>query len=128
MDEPSPEDEKTAATANNFDWQLNGVYSSKKGLAALFSRSTSKVPKDNYRKISTGADLDGWKLTEIQKDRAILKQGDQQKELLLRKPKLRDLSKKSKIPDMPNIPNIPNIPDIPNSPQPAEGEFENNNE
>jgi len=128
VDEPSPEDEKTAATANNFDWQLNGVYSSKKGLAALFSRSTSKVPKDNYRKISTGADLDGWKLTEIQKDRAILKQGDQQKELLLRKPKLRDLSKKSKIPDMPNIPNIPNIPDIPNSPQPAEGEFENNNE
>ena len=122
VDEPSPEDEKTAATANNFDWQLNGVYSSKKGLAALFSRSTSKVPKDNYRKISTGADLDGWKLTEIQKDRAILKQGDQQKELLLRKPKLKDLSKK------PKVPNIPNIPDIPNSPQPAEGEFENNNE
>jgi hypothetical protein len=125
VDEPSPEDAKTAATANNFDWQLNGVYSSKKGLAALFSRSTSKVPKDNYRRINAGADLDGWKLAEIQKDRAILKQGNQQKELLLRKPKLKDLTKKSNVP---NMPNMPEMPEIPNSPQPAEGEIENNNE
>jgi len=122
VDEPRPEDEQTIAVANNFDWQLSGVYTTKKGLSALFSRSNSKVPKDNHRKISIEADLDGWKLTEIQQDKAILKQGSQQKELLLRKPKLKDLSKK------PKVPNIPNIPDIPNSPQPAEGEFENNNE
>ena len=79
---------QTVAVANNFDWQLNGVYSTKKGLSALFSRSTSKVPKDNYRKISTGADLDGWKLTEIHKDKAILKQGSQQKELTAPKTKI----------------------------------------
>jgi hypothetical protein len=116
VDEPSPEEAQTIAVEKTFDWQLNGVYSSKKGLSALFSRSTSKVPKDNYRKISSGADLDGWKLTEIHKDKVILKQGSQQKDLLLRKPKLKSL------------PNKPNVPKIPNSPQPAEGEFENNNE
>ena len=133
--EPSPEEAQTVAVANNFDWQLNGVYSTKKGLSALFSRSTSKVPKDNYRKITAGADLDGWKLTEIHKDSVILKQGTQQKDLLLRKPKSKELSKKANIPKIvnaPNMPNIPNIPQptegIPDIPQPAEGEFENNNE
>ena len=122
VDEPTPEEEQTIAVANNFDWQLNGVYTTKKGLSALFSRSNSKVPKDNHRKISMGADLDGWKLTEIHQDKAILKQGSQQKELLLRKPKLKEVPNKSRAPNMPSIPQ----PEV-NS-QPAEGEFENNNE
>ena len=116
VDEPSAEEAQTNAVANSFDWQLNGVYSTKKGLSALFSRATSKVPKDNHRKLIAGANLDGWKLTEIHKDKVILKQGSQQKDLLLRKPKLKSL------------PNKPNVPKIPNTPQPAEGEFENNNE
>ncbi|MDD1628680.1 MAG: hypothetical protein LUQ26_14620 [Methylococcaceae bacterium] len=121
VDEPSPEEAQAANVANTFDWQLNGVYTTKKGLSALFSRSTSKVRKDNYRKITAGADLDGWKLTEIQKDRAILKQGNQQKELLLRKPKLKELPKRS------NVPNIPNSPQPEVSPPPEEGDFENSN-
>jgi hypothetical protein len=135
VNEPSPEEAQTFAVANNFDWQLNGVYSTKKGLSALFSRSKSKVPKDNYRKITAGSDLDGWKLTEIHKDSVILKQGSQQKDLLLRKPKSKELSRKTNIPKIPNAPNMPNIPNIPQPTegipdisQPAEGEFENNNE
>ena len=151
VDEPSQEDAKGLAVANTFDWQLNGVYSTKKGLSALFSRSTSKVPKDNYRKITADADLDGWKLTEIHKDRVLLTQGSQQKELLLRKPKPKELSRKANIPNIPqpaegipNIPgapNIPNIPptegipdipqpteEIPDIPQPTEGDFENSND
>jgi hypothetical protein len=113
------------AEANKpFDWQLNGVYSRKKVLFALFSRSTSKVPKDNYRKLTTDADLDGWKLAEIQKDRVLLKQGNQQKELLLRKPKGKELSKKASTPMTPNAPNMPNMP---TSPQPPAGDFENSN-
>ena len=116
VDEPSAEEAQTNAVANSFDWHLNGVYSTKKGLSALFSRATSKVPKDNHRKLIAGANLDGWKLTEIHKDKVILRQGSQQKDLLLRKPKLKSL------------PNKPNVPKIPNTPQPAEGEFENNNE
>ena len=92
----------------------------------MFSRSTSKgCLKIIIARITADADLDGWKLTEIHKDRVLLKQGSQQKELLLRKPKSKDLSKKANVPRIPNAPNMPNIPNIP---QPAEGEFENSNE
>jgi len=135
VDEPSPEEAQAVAVAVVFDWELNGVYTTKKGLSALFSRSTSKVRKDNYRKITAGTDLDGWKLTEIHKDSVILKQGSQRKDLLLRKPKSKELSRKANIPKIPNAPNMPNIPNIPQPTegipdisQPAEGEFENNNE
>ena len=135
VDEPSPEEVQAASVANTFDWELNGVYSTKKSLSALFSRTKSRVPKDNYRKISTGSDLDGWKLKEIHKDRAVLSQGNQQKELLLRKPKSKELPKNPNIPKTPNAPNMPNTPNIPQPtegvpdiPQPEEGEFENTDE
>ncbi|MFZ2312921.1 MAG: hypothetical protein WAV82_09920, partial [Methylobacter sp.] len=91
VDEPSPEAAQAAAKSESFDWQLNGVYSTKKNTSALFSRSKSKVAKDNHRKITVGDDLDGWKLIEINKDRVLLKQGGNEKELLLRKPKLKVL-------------------------------------
>jgi hypothetical protein len=134
VDEPTPEEELAqqakAAVTDVFDWQLSGVYTTKKGLSALFSRDKSKVVKDNNRRISTGADLSGWKLTEIRTDRAILKQGAQQKELLLRKPKLKDSSKRPNVPNQPN--NVPQ-PEISPPPQPeisppppADGEFEEN--
>jgi hypothetical protein len=142
--EPSPEDAQAqnVAVVKPFDWQLSGVYTTKKGLSALFSRSTSKVAKDNHRRIGVGADLDGWKLDKILEDRAVLKQGSQQKELLLRKIKPKDPSKKSNVPNMPNNPQ-PGLqpqpepepemqpemqPDMIPEPEPAEGEFENNNE
>ncbi|MFI3154683.1 MAG: hypothetical protein QX199_00860 [Methylococcaceae bacterium] len=91
VDEPLPETAQAAAKVDSFDWQLTGVYSTKKTVSALFSRSKSKVAKDNYRKITVGDDLDGWKLAEINTDRALLKQGSSEKELLLRKPKLKAL-------------------------------------
>jgi predicted phage tail protein len=126
VDEPTPEEELAqqakATVTDVFDWQLSGVYTTKKGLSALFSRDKSKVVKDNNRRISTGADLSGWKLTEIRTDRAILKQGAQQKELLLRKPKLKDSSKRPNVPNQPN--NVPQ-PEI-SPPPPADGEFEEN--
>ncbi|MGZ8175014.1 hypothetical protein [Methylobacter sp.] len=89
VDEPVRETGQAAAKPETFDWQLTGVYSTKKTVSALFSRAKSKVAKDNHRKITVGEDLDGWKLTEINKDRALLKQGSKEKELLLRKPKLK---------------------------------------
>ncbi|MCX7097270.1 MAG: hypothetical protein NTV43_05115 [Methylococcales bacterium] len=123
VNEPLPEENQTTAAVvvNNFDWQLNGVYSTKAGLSALFSRITTRVPKDNYRKIKTGVDLDGWKLAEIHGDKVILKQGGQQKELPLRKPKSKELPKGPPIPKGPNSPQ-------PIIPPPAEGEIESNNE
>jgi hypothetical protein len=95
----------------------------------LFSRTTMKAPKDNYRKLSTGTDLDGWKLTEIHYDKVILKQGSQQKELLLRKPKSKELSNKTTMPNQliaPTMPNAPSIPNAPDTPPPPAGDFENN--
>ncbi|WP_333874308.1 hypothetical protein [Methylobacter sp.] len=92
VDEVRPETAQGGGTKlESFDWQLNGVYSTKKTTLALFGRSRSKVAKDNYRKITVGDDLDGWKLIEISRDRALLKQGTNEKELLLRKPKLKAL-------------------------------------
>lgn len=92
VEEPQSEAEQSAAAkSETFDWQLTGVYSTKKTVSALFSRSKSKVAKDNHRKLTVGDDLDGWKLTEINKDGAVLKQGGNEKELLLRKPKPKEL-------------------------------------
>jgi len=91
VDEPSSEAAQAAAKSDSFDWQLTGVYSTNKTVSALFSRSKSKVAKDNHRKITVGDDLDGWKLAEINNDRVMLKQGSYEKELLLRKPKLKTL-------------------------------------
>lgn len=92
VEEPSPEAEQAAAKSESFDWQLTGVYGTKKTVSALFSRAKSKLAKDNFRKITLGDDLDGWKLTEMNKDKVMLKQGANVKELLLRKPKLKVLS------------------------------------
>ncbi|MDI1230960.1 MAG: hypothetical protein PSV18_00525 [Methylobacter sp.] len=91
VDEPSSEAEQAAAKSESFDWELTGVYGTQKNVSGLFSRSKAKVAKDNFRKITVGDEVDGWKLTEINKDRAMLKQGDKEKELLLRKPKLKAL-------------------------------------
>ncbi|MDD5274562.1 MAG: hypothetical protein PHR16_00575 [Methylovulum sp.] len=91
VDEPDPKQTQASAVAVKFDWALNGVYTTKKGLSALFSRATMKVPKDNFRKLSEGGDLDGWKLTEIHYDHVVLTQDSTEKELLLRKPKLKQL-------------------------------------
>jgi hypothetical protein len=89
VDEPSPEAEQAAVKQVVFDWQLSGVYGKGEQKSALFSRSKSKVAKDNFRKITVGDDLDGWKLTEINADKVMFKQGGTDKELLLRKPKLK---------------------------------------
>ena len=123
-----PVDEPTSDTAQNalvpviFDWELNGVYTTVKGLSALFSRSKTKVAKDNYRKIGIGAELDGWKIVEIYHDKALLKQGAQEKELLLRKIKPKDPSKKTT-----NL-NTPNTPQPQETEIPADSEPEITNE
>jgi hypothetical protein len=109
VEEVPPESEQTApAAAENFDWQLNGVYSGKSGLTALFSRVKTRVPKDNYRRLQVGADLDGWKLNKIENDKVLLKQGDNPKELPLRKIKPKEA--KGIPPNAPGMPIHGNAP------------------
>ena len=122
VDEPSPEAIQNTLVPVVFDWELNGVYTTANGLSALFSRSKTKVAKDNYRKIGIGAELDGWKIIEIYQDKALLKQGAQEKELLLRKIKPKDPSKKTT-----NL-NTPNTPQPQESEIPEESDPENTNE
>lgn len=100
VEESTPDQEKAAISAENLDWQLNGIYTGKKGLSALFTRTKTQSAKDqdNYRKLSQNDDLDGWKLVEIKKDRVVLALGDQNKELLLRKPKPKELPKNQSMP------------------------------
>lgn len=120
VDEPTPEVEQAAAKSDSFDWQLTGVYSTKKTLSALLSRAKSKVAKDNYRRIAVGDDIDGWKLTEINKDKVVLRLGGNEKVLLLRKPKLKDLPQKvnNAIPAIPSPFSIP-VPVPAAAPDPA---------
>ncbi len=87
---PVPEVEQTQAqtavdTTGTFDWQLNGIYTTKKGLMALLTRTVVKTPGNKYRKAIVGDNIEGWKMTEIHADKVQLTQGDIQKDLPLRK-------------------------------------------
>jgi hypothetical protein len=93
VDEPKTVDAQDQSVATVFDWELNGVYTKNNSLKALFSRSKTKVQKDNFRKVALDGDLDGWKLMEIDKDKVVLVQGDNRKVLQLRKDKPKVLPK-----------------------------------
>lgn len=107
VEEPTSEQANATSVVENFDWQLNGIYTTKKGISALFSRAKSKLAKDNFRRIIAGEELDGWKLTEIGKDNVFLTQGSEKKELPLRKPKLKT---KALSPRQPNPANPAAVP------------------
>lgn len=125
VDEPHPEAEQGDVKLEIFDWQLIGVYGTKKKVSALFSRAKTKVPKDNFRKITLGDEIDGWKLADINNDRAVLKQGNKEKELLLRKPKSKELSQQANKPVSPTSAPTPAPADIP---EPAAETTEENTE
>lgn len=116
VDEPSPEQANAAAAVENFDWQLNGIYTSNKGQSVLISRAKTSQAKIKHRRITIGEDLDGWKLTEIGNDKVILIQGSEQKELLLRKPK----PKTAPIRQPANAANPPAVPPAEQPPEQTE--------
>ena len=90
VNEPSEQTAATNTASDTFNWAVNGIYTHQNKLYALLSRTTAKVAKDNFRKVTVDSDVDGWKLLEIQKDKIIVSQGNTQKELPLRKPKPKD--------------------------------------
>lgn len=120
--EPNPNETKPAVVANQaFNWALNGVYTRKNELYALFSRTSGKVSKDNFRKVNKDGDIDGWKLTEIEKDKVTLSLGDQKKELPLRKPKPKTpglTGDNSAVTPQQTIPGQPPQPLVPGQQQP----------
>lgn len=99
---------KKTATAT-FNWTLNGIYSFRKGRYALLSRSGAKVPKDNFRKVTKNSEVDGWIVDDIDKDKIIVSQSDQQKELSLRKVKPKGNSTNPSTPPVTPPQNIPPV-------------------
>ncbi len=93
------EEAAAAGGSDSFEWQLTGVYTKGKQLSALFSRDKAPATEKKYLKITEGDDINGWTLAEIHADKVVLKQGSHQKELMLRKPKLKELPKKKSIPN-----------------------------
>ncbi|MGR8998827.1 MAG: hypothetical protein ACU88J_07245 [Gammaproteobacteria bacterium] len=79
------------AESGSFDWQLDGIYSDKKRIAVLLSRTKKTGAKNESLKITSGDEIQGWTLTEIRKDSVILEKSGSRKELMLRKPKLKVL-------------------------------------
>jgi hypothetical protein len=139
--EEAPKDEiqgQASIAAGNvtFDWLLSGVYTTKKGLTALLSRSvakavmpvpnakTAKTANGNYRKVVAGDNIDGWNVSEIHPVEILLTQGGAQKKLPLRKPKAKDASSEPE--DAPPVNprsirgRVPNIPNVPNPLPPPE--------
>ena len=94
VDETSNDQEDLKPGSDTFDWQLNGIYTTDQGLSALFTRTkASKDATDKFRKVKENGYLDDWKLTEIHHDRVVLIQDDESKELVLSKPKPKELPK-----------------------------------
>ena len=103
VNEPDVAKNGGLAESDSFDWQLNGIYSSEKGISALFSHTKTADKKNKSLKITTGDEIEGWKLTEIGKDSVILIKDGNRKEVMLRKPKLKEL------PQQPSLANAPKI-------------------
>jgi hypothetical protein len=131
---PIPEAEKNqdqtqagGVNGNSFDWLLNGIYTTKKGLMALLSRTVAKIPtpspnpttakpaNDRYRKVIVGDNIEGWKVTEIHLNEIIVMQGGTPKKLLLRKPKAKEAQEQNSVPQ----PNSRAMPMRAHTPVPA---------
>jgi len=109
VEEASSEKEKEQIGSETFDWRLDGIFTGKNGLSALLSRTKdaavapavagavpsaapgAKGKADNYRKVAENEDVDGWRLTKIKPDRVVFELGGESKELVLRKPKPKEL-------------------------------------
>lgn len=96
-----PEPEATPATTatpaitktENFMWEVAGMYSTRQKTIAVFRSLDKKLPKaENHRELTLGNELDGWKITAIDKDNVALKRGEETKQLPLRRPRIKNHS------------------------------------
>jgi hypothetical protein len=118
---PAPETEQSQAqvagnAAATFDWKLNGIYTTKKGLMALLTRTVVKTPGNKYRKVILDDNIEDWKVTEIHKDKVQLTQGSIQKILPLRKPKPKTQEQNSATPPNSRSRNASSAPEPTNDP------------
>jgi hypothetical protein len=78
------DDQKPLETGQIDEWMLIGIFNKNQQSMALF---TKKDEAKKFMKIPIQQNISGWLLKEIQSDRVILQQADQQKMIMLRKPR-----------------------------------------
>lgn len=110
--EPEPESASVAVVkkVEALNWELTGIFATPKGVTAFFSRTGAKVPKDNYRKLKIGDELEGWKLSAISSDNITLSQTGETKVLPLRKVKPKTPmpeTMQARVPQQKNMPPAP---------------------
>jgi len=88
--EPEVAGDGSTAESGSFDWQLDGIYSDKKRTSALFSGTKKTGAKYESLKLTTGDEVQGWRLAEIRQDGVTLEKDGNRKDIMLRKPKLKE--------------------------------------
>lgn len=103
VDEPEVAKAGEVTDSDTFDWQLDGIYSTEKRVSALFSPTKTKGKKNKSIKITIGDEVEGWKLAEIRKDSVLVEKDSNQKEVMLRKPKLKALPQQKNLASAPKL-------------------------
>ncbi|MGR9071699.1 MAG: hypothetical protein ACU833_01395 [Gammaproteobacteria bacterium] len=73
--------------AGKFEWELTGVFSTVRGLSALFLNTKAREKTERFAKVFVNDDLEGWKIEAIYEDRVSISRGGETQEIQLRKPK-----------------------------------------
>jgi hypothetical protein len=106
--EADPDNSPNAMSSEVLEWELTGVYTTQQKQSVLLRRIKIQPNQKSHIKISKDQEVDGWKLTQILPDKAVLERGGESTELILRKPKLKELPKTRQAP--PRIPPVPEMP------------------
>ncbi|MGD7033660.1 hypothetical protein [Methylotuvimicrobium buryatense] len=89
---PEPDPERASETSSEtLDWELTGIYTVQKKPHVLLRRIKPLPDQKSHKKLPINDEIDGWRLVEVLPDKAILDRGGERKELILRKPKQKEL-------------------------------------
>lgn len=89
---PEPEPERASETSSEtLDWELTGIYTVQQKPHVLLHRIKPLPDQKSHKKLPMNDEIDGWRLVEVLPDKAILDRGGERKELILRKPKQKEL-------------------------------------
>ncbi len=117
---PEPDPERASETSSEtLDWELTGIYTVQQKPHVLLRRIKPLPDQKSHKKLPMDEEVDGWRLVEVLPDKAILDRGGERKELILRKPKQKELPPGRRPPRAPAVPQAPAIPVSP-PPSPEE--------
>lgn len=108
---PEPEPERASETSSEtLDWELTGIYTVQQKPHVLLRRIKPLPDQKSHKKLPINDEIDGWRLVEVLPDKAILDRGGERKELILRKPKQKELPPGRRTLTPPQRPAAPQLP------------------